>query len=105
MFLQQQASPVVHTVGGSGEGGGRGEREGKGGRGREKGRGRGRGGGREGERRGREGGRVESTLHDTKDQWSRLLPTFSVARYVSKKTLRKEASNKAGTHAREWLAT
>ena len=94
MFLQQQASPVVHTVGGSGGGGGRGEGEGKGGRGEGRGRG-----------RGREGGRVKSTLHDTKDQWSRLLPTFSVAHYVSKKTLRKEASNKAGTHAREWLAT
>ena len=38
MFLQQQASLVVHTVGGSGGGGGRGEGEGKGGRGREKGR-------------------------------------------------------------------
>ena len=69
MFLQQQASPVIHTVGGSGGGGGRGEGERKG-----------EGGG--GERGGR--GRGESTLHDTKDQWSKLLPTFSVAHYVSK---------------------
>ena len=69
MFLQQQASPVIHTVGGSGGGGGRGEGEGG-----ER--------GREGEGRGR--GRGESTLHDTKDQWSKLLPTFSVAHYVSK---------------------
>ena len=72
MFLQQQASPVVHTVGGRSGGGGRGE-EGKGGREREKGRGRG----------GGEGGE-EGNQHDTKDQWSKLLPTSSVAHYVSK---------------------
>ena len=48
MFLQQQALPVVHTVGGRSGG-----EEGKGGREREKEKGRGRGGGEGGEREGR----------------------------------------------------
>ena len=52
------------------------EEGGERGKGEEEGKGEGEGGG------GRGG--VESTLHDTKDQWSRLLPTFSVAHYVSK---------------------
>ena len=60
-----------------------GRREGREGGRREGGEGKGGGKG-EGEGRGREGGKVKSTLHDTKDQWSKLLPTFSVAHYVSK---------------------
>ena len=96
MFLQQQASPVVHTVGGSGGGGGRGEGEEKGGRGREKGRGRGGGGG---------GGEEWNQPYMTqKTSGPGSSPPFQL-HIMCPKPLRKEACNKTGTHAREWLAT
>ena len=81
MFSQQQASPVIHTVGGSGGGGGRGEGEGGGGRGRGEGEG--------------EGNQPYMTQKTSGPSSS---PPFQL-HIMCPKPLRKEACNKAGTRA------